>query len=41
MMTWNFIGFERTLKRISKPQLKFELVCTNCSTINRDLMKNV
>jgi len=40
-MTRTLIGFGRTLKRISKPQLKLELVCTNCSGINSDLIKNV
>jgi len=40
-MTRTLIEVGRSLKSISKPQLKLDLACTNCSSINRDLMKNV
>ena len=35
------MGFGKTLKRISKPQLKRAWVCMNGSSINHGLTKNV
>ena len=35
------IGFGKTLKRISKQQLKRAYVCTNGNSINHGLMRNV
>jgi len=40
-MTWTSIEFGRTLNKISKSQLKLDLVCKNSSSINNGLMKNV